>query len=208
MTACVCVCMWVCMCVRVTWRDMSLNLLINPFLCLPLGTRGNHIVTTYFRVPTQPLPMHFSASLALFQPSLLLFIFTPLYLAVFLYNLFSFAGCLPLSIFLHFHSSLSLTFPPPLSQSLPLSAQSSAAQLAWFSSGVVKYKYNKDVFELVNPFWAAKHHHRAHRCGTHSGERERDGWREGGERIPHLKWREYSRSTALLLALAGYWTCY
>ena len=98
--------------------------------------------------------------------------------------------------------SLFLTCPPPHLLSLPLSAQSSAAQLAWFSGGVVKYKYNKDVFELVNPFWAEKHHHRAHRCGTRSGEREteRDGEREEEEkknpsfdmeRVQQEHWKHY-----------------
>lgn len=72
-------------------------------------------------------------------------------------------------IFALFLSPSSLLF-------LPLFAQGFAAQLARSPSGVVKYKYNKDVFVLVNPFWAEKHHRRGHRCGTQSGERER--WME------------------------------
>lgn len=73
---------------------------------------------------------------------------------------------------------------------LPLSVRGFAAQLEWPPSGVVKYKYNKDVFVLVNPFWAEKHHHRAHRCGTQSGGRERR-MEKRGEKYT----RERSRST-------------
>lgn len=96
----------------------------------------------------------------------------------------------------------------PLLLSFPLSAQSSAVQLAWFSSGVVKYKYNKDVFELVNPFWAEKHHHRGRRCGTRSGIQR--GWREGGEK-KCLIWHGEGTAgalAALLLALPNCRTCY
>ena len=138
-----------------------LHLYVCPFLCLPLSTQGNHLVTAYFKVPTQPLCL--STSHALFShfsfaPHLSLFhfsffsIFCP-YLSAILCSLFFLTCCLCLSIFLHLLLfPLFLTCPPPPLLSLPLSAQSSAAQLAWFSSGVVKYKYNKDVFELVNPF--------------------------------------------------------
>lgn len=73
-----CLYAWVFVCVRVwgyvyrstvTWRNtlISLHLFVSPFLCLPLSTQGNHIVTAYFRVPTQPLTSHLSASHALFS---------------------------------------------------------------------------------------------------------------------------------------------
>lgn len=82
---------------------------------------------------------------------------------------------IPLTPIFHYFSSLPLS--PSSLLFLPLSARGFAAQLAWSPSGVVKYKYNKDVFVLVNPFWAEKHHRSAHRCGTQSGERETGGGR-------------------------------
>lgn len=110
----VCRCLLVRMCVK--------YLFVSPFLCLLLSTRGNHIVTAYFGLPTQPLFIHFFASLALFHPfPLLLFLlhFTVsslalIYLSVFLNLYFRFACCLPLSFFLP-------SFLPPLPSSLLLS---------------------------------------------------------------------------------------
>ena len=57
-------CPYACVCLRVCKNI----LLLAHFLCLPLSTQGNHIVTAYFRMPTQPLFIGFSASLALFHP--------------------------------------------------------------------------------------------------------------------------------------------
>lgn len=76
------------------------------------------------------------------------------------------------------------------------------AQLARFPSGVVKYKYNKDVFVLVNPFWAEKHHHRGHRCGTRSGQRE--GWRkaEGGREKPSFDMEQQKHRGCIIFGVA------
>lgn len=155
-------------------------------LCLSLSKHGNHVVTADLRVPSLSLSFSFTGFLSFSFPP---YMFT-FYVLSFTSVLFcSLCACLFLTIFLHLSFlPLFLTCSPPPSLSFPFSAQSSGGQLAWFSSGVVKYKYNKDVFELVNPFWAEKHHHRAHRCGTYSGERVRDGEREEGQ-IPHLTLR-------------------
>lgn len=100
--------------------------------------------------------------------------------------------CAPFFFFFYFFAALS---PSSLCPALQ-------AQLARFPSGVVKYKYNKDVFVLVNPFWAEKHHHRAHRCGARSGQRE--GWRkaEGGREKPSFDMEQQKHHGCIIFGVA------